>query len=409
MGLRRFIFVLSLVLLLNTIESRINTILGSSPMEKAPTVLNVGKFGARGDGFSDDTEAFVSAWKTACASSAPLTLLVPGGKTYRLKPIIFLGPCNSSISIAVEGTILASGKISDWDKANRRSWIMFNKVNGLKLTGGGTIDGNGHVWWKVSCKVDSSRPCRGAPTALTFQTCEEVSVSDLKFKNSQQMHATVSDCKGVRLSGLSISAPAESPNTDGIHVSGSTDVKISDCVIRTGDDCISIVSGSRFITASSIVCGPGHGISIGSLGANGAEDTVSDVLVDTVQLEGSTNGVRIKTWQGGKGYAKNITFRNVVMDNVKNPIIIDQNYCDSAVPCREQKSAVAVSNVAYKNIKGTTANKVAMEFDCSHTVPCRGITLEDVNLVTASGVAAMGFCKNVYISKSGTVVPSTCS
>ncbi|CAI9781672.1 unnamed protein product [Fraxinus pennsylvanica] len=61
--------------------------------------------------------------------------------------------------------------------------------------------------------------------------------------------------------------------------------------------------------------------------------------------------------QGGRGYAKNIVFENVMMQNVTNPIIIDQNYCDQDKPCQHQKSAVQVKNVVYKNIRGTSASE----------------------------------------------------
>jgi len=40
--------------------------------------------------------------------------------------------------------------------------------------------------------------------------------------------------------------------------------------------------------------------------------------------------------QGGSGSASNIQFQNIQMDNVANPIIIDQNYCDQETPCEEQ-------------------------------------------------------------------------
>ena len=96
--------------------------------------------------------------------------------------------------------------------------------------------------------------------ALTFQYCDRLSVKDLKFKNSQQIHVTFSKSSGVKASRLSISAPGDSPNTDGIHITRSTQVDISDSVVGTGDDCISIVRGSSSITAKNIVCGPGHGI-----------------------------------------------------------------------------------------------------------------------------------------------------
>lgn len=57
----------------------------------------------------------------------------------------------------IQGTILASPKISDWNGKNRKEWIEFNGINNLNVEGGGTIDGNGKVWWKKSCKVDKSR------------------------------------------------------------------------------------------------------------------------------------------------------------------------------------------------------------------------------------------------------------
>lgn len=60
------------------------------------------------------------------------------------------------------------------------------------------------------------------------------------------------------------------------------------------------------------------------------------MVVSGAKLIGTTNGLRIKTWQGGSGYAKNIVFKNVLMNNVTNPIIIDQHYCDQEEPCQDQ-------------------------------------------------------------------------
>ncbi|KAL2514527.1 Polygalacturonase A [Forsythia ovata] len=75
---------------------------------------------------------------------------------------------------------------------------------------------------------------------------------------------------------------------------------------------------------------------IGSLGENHLESHVSDVLVDGATLSRTKDGVRIKTWQGVSGFARNITFQNIEMDNVFNPIIIDQDYCDKDESCQEQ-------------------------------------------------------------------------
>lgn len=67
-------------------------------------------------------------------------------------------------------------------------------------------------------------------------------------------------CNNTKLQGIKISAPADSPNTDGIHVQLSTGVSILSSQIGTGDDCISIGPGTVNTWIESVSCGPGHGI-----------------------------------------------------------------------------------------------------------------------------------------------------
>ncbi|KAG0472401.1 hypothetical protein HPP92_016947 [Vanilla planifolia] len=352
-------------------------------------------YGAKGGG-EDDTLAFGKAWNAACSSSTPASLVVPNGKTYLLKPITFSGPCKSTVQVMIMGNIEASSNPSDWKGKNQRIWILFGSLNNLQVGGGGTINGNG-------------RPCKDAPTALTFTSCSGLTVNNLIVKDSQQIHVEFKNCDNVVASSLTISSPQNSPNTDGIHVTGTTNINITNCNIATGDDCISIVTGSHTVRANGITCGPGHGISIGSLGEDGSNDQVSDVIVDTATLSGTSNGVRIKTWQGGNGYANSIIFKNIKMNNVENPIIIDQSYCDSKKPCKQQRSAVKISNVQYKNIKGTSASRNAINFNCSKNVPCSDILLEDINLVEEDG-EAKSFCSNVVkLTKQGDVFPSPCN
>ncbi|KAG6468977.1 hypothetical protein ZIOFF_073672 [Zingiber officinale] len=292
---------------------------------------------------SFDNRAFEKAWKRACSSNGAAVVLVPKHKTYRLKPIKFQGPCKGRVTVQ----------------------------------------------------------------ALFFKSCKNLVVENLNVKDSQQIQVNIMRCRNVKVSNLNVSAPDLSPNTDGIHVTNSRNVLIKDSIIGTGDDCISIVSGCRRITARNIVCGPGHGISIGSLGFNQTRANVSNVLVDGAILKGTTNGVRIKTWQGGRGYARRIVFQNIEMQNVKNPIIIDQNYCDSEIPCSQQKNAVAVRNVVYRNIKGTSRSEDAMTLNCSSSVPCQGVLLSNIDLVGAEGVEGnvTAVCENLRWLQIGKVVP----
>ncbi|OWM78379.1 polygalacturonase QRT2-like [Punica granatum] len=368
----------------------------------SPEPFNVDNYGARGDG-GDDSEAFMKAWEDACSTEGGV-LLVPKNRTYHLKPITFSGPCKSGMKMQIYGTIKASVHLSDYEEGERH-WIMFEKLNDFTVEGRGRINGNGRKWWQRSCKVNKTMPCKAAPTAVTFYNCNNLRVADVIIQNAQQMHLTFQKCKHVKALNLLVHAPEKSPNTDGIHVTDTENILIENCVIRTGDDCISIVNGSKNVYATDIVCGPGHGISIGSLGADNSADYVSNVLVNRARLSGTTNGLRIKTWQGGSGYAKNIIFQNILMRNVSNPIIIDQNYCDQEEPCEEQASAVQVSNVVYKNIRGTSASEVAVKLDCSETQPCKGIQMRDIGFSLVSGRgSAKSFVANAKFAVNTNVI-----
>lgn len=71
-----------------------------------------------------------------------------------------------------------------------------------------------------------------------------------------------------------------------------------------------------------------------------------------------------------------------------------------------QRSAVQISNVQYKNIKGTSETAVAVTLDCSKSHPCQGIVMQDINLAKTNGGDAQALCKNVRVTKMGKVSPS---
>ncbi|TKY62608.1 Polygalacturonase protein [Spatholobus suberectus] len=366
-------------------------------------MVNVNDYGAKGNGCTDDTEAFEKAWEVVCSSGEAI-LAVPQ-ENYLLKPIRFSGPCKPNVEVQISGTLKASDDPSDYSE-DSRYWLVFDSIQKLFVYGGGTINGNGNIWWQNSCKRNKKRPCKDAPTALTFYNCDDLIVENLSIENAQQIHVSFQDSVNVKVSGLNVISPEDSPNTDGIHVTNTQNIQISSSVIGTGDDCISIVHGSRNVEATDIACGPGHGISIGSLGAGKSEEFVSGILVNRAKIFGTKNGVRIKTWQGGSGSASNIQFQNIEMDNVTNPIIINQNYCDKKKkPCKKGKSAVQIKNVLYQNITGTSASDIAVKFDCSENYPCQEIVLQNIDLQCEGGDDAEALCNNVELSYLGHVRP----
>ena len=70
--------------------------------------------------------------------------------------------------------------------------------------------------------------------AFTIDSSSAIKVKGLTIQNSQQMNFIVSRSNSVRLSDVQISAPGDSPNTDGIHITASTNVVLENCKIGTG-------------------------------------------------------------------------------------------------------------------------------------------------------------------------------
>ncbi|KAL3525066.1 hypothetical protein ACH5RR_013438 [Cinchona calisaya] len=244
------------------------------------------------------------------------------------------------------------------------------------------------------------------------QSMEELLMpEDLVFGLARRMAIIAQLEQGnVKLQNLKISAPIGSPNTDGIHVESSMGITIAGSTIRTGDDCISIGPGSMNMWISKIGCGPGHGISIGSLGNSFNEAGVQNVTVTDSIFSKTQNGVRVKSWaKPSDGYARNLLFQNLIMRNVAYPIIIDQMYCPDNT-CPHQSSGVKVSRVMYKNIKGTSATQTAVKFDCSSSNPCTGITLQDIKLtyLNRSFRPTMTYCSNAMGTHIGAVFPKSC-
>ncbi|KAK9138987.1 hypothetical protein Sjap_009581 [Stephania japonica] len=366
----------------------------------------------------------MDAWAVACAASASSAVIyVPPG-TYVVKNIVFSsqGHCSSSDGKDDKGTnsgtsvtFRIDGKLvppSDYKViAQSDKWISFEGVKGVTIAGG-TLDAGGAAVWDCKLKASSSTDnniCIQGATSLTFTNSKDVVINGLRSINSQMFHIVINGCERVNVRGVMISAPGNSPNTDGIHVQMSTGVTIMSSGIKTGDDCISIGPGTKNLWMESIACGPGHGISIGSLAKELNEAGVENVTLRTAAFTGTQNGLRIKAWgRPSKGYVKGVLFQQATMNDVENPILIDQNYCPHDENCPNQVSGVKISDVRYQDIHGTSATQVAVKFDCSDKNPCTAIRLENVKLTYDQGLPAQSSCVNANGSAFGVVDPASC-
>src|SRR5262249_32140496 len=128
--------------------------------------------------------------------------------------------------------------------------------------------------------------------------------------------------------GVTIDTPATSPNTDGIDPSGADNGLFAYNTISTGDDNIAI-KGSGSPTDNIVVAhnhfGRGHGMSIGSETNGGVQHrTVCDLVLD-----GTTNGLRIKSDSSRGGLVQNVSYTDVCMRGVSHPLVFDPYYSSS--------------------------------------------------------------------------------
>ncbi|XP_040955582.1 polygalacturonase At1g48100 isoform X2 [Gossypium hirsutum] len=291
--------------------------------DQQSTVFNVLDFGAKGDGKSDDTKAFQDTWAAACKVEAS-TVVVPAEFVFLVGPISFSGPyCQANIVFQLDGTIIAPTDARPWGKGLLQ-WLEFTKLKGIAIQGKGIIDGRGSGWWqdapyedpydderKLIIPLNSTvqerppMPVRNElsgkmpsikPTALRFYGSFNVTVTGITIQNSPQCHLKFDNCKGVVVHDITVSSPGDSPNTDGIHLQNSNDVLIHSSDLACGDDCVSIQTGCSNVYIHNVNCGPGHGISIGSLGRDNSKACVSNITVRDIVMHNTMNGVRIKTW-----------------------------------------------------------------------------------------------------------------
>ncbi|KAK9697821.1 hypothetical protein RND81_08G063300 [Saponaria officinalis] len=370
-------------------------------------------FGAINKISDDSSQAFLDAWGTVCNSEFENpTLLVPKWHTFLVNPIVFSGPCKpETINFEIQGEIVAPPLPSAWEKHDASQWLAFKGVSGLRVYGSGRINGQGFGWWNQSCKYHpgTSGCTKLAPTAVKFLRCNETSLSGIQFINSSQTHVTLFGCDEFRINALSIDAPGNSPNTDGIHLQHAHNVIITNTMIKSGDDCISIRDHTSNIDISNITCGPGHGVSIGSLGRGGSYVQVQSIHVKDVYFKGTTNGARIKTWQEGKGFVQRVIYENLFFNSVKNPLIIDQNYGAVKKGRVKENMGVWISDVTFKNIYGTSASKVGVNLNCSESIACTGLTLDSIMLWPALQLEEVtSYCSNAYGLAIGVVQPPSC-
>jgi polygalacturonase len=199
------------------------------------------------------------------------------------------------------------------------------------VTGRGTLDGRGAGWWQAKKEGTLAHP---RPRLVSFSDCTNVLLESFSAVNSPSWTINPVHCQNVNIRGLTIINPADSPNTDGINPDSCRLVRISDCYVSVGDDCITIKSGTehedpercapcRDITITNCTLERGHGgVVIGSEMSGG----VKNVVISNCVFIGTDRGIRIKSRRGRGGIIEDIRVSNLIMDGVLCPFTMNLYY-----------------------------------------------------------------------------------
>ena len=159
-------------------------------------------------------------------------------------------------------------------------------------------------------------------------------IEGVTFRNSPMWTVSPLACDNVVIRAVTVINPPDSPNTDGINPDSCRNVRISDCYVDVGDDCITIKSGKEddarrelraceniAVTNCTLLHGHG-GVVIGSE----ISGSVRNVAISNCIFVGTDRGIRIKARRGRGGVVEDIRASNLVMDGVHCPIVVNLFY-----------------------------------------------------------------------------------
>jgi polygalacturonase len=211
--------------------------------------------------------------------------------------------------------------------------LIFVNVKNAAVMGDGAIDGRGdrgvlgktYTWWQQSRAAEPTNARYSAPRLIIANHADGLILYRIRFHNSPNFHVSVNNTNGFTAWGVHLLTPTvagtDARNTDGIDPGNSQNITIAKSWINNGDDNIAIKANVQHMSVLDNHFYSGHGMSMGSESRD--ED---GILVDTLTLDHTTSGIRIKANVQRGGTVRNVVYRNVCMKDVAVPISISPFY-----------------------------------------------------------------------------------
>jgi polygalacturonase len=368
---------LKTVLIVGTIAASSNAVLANPTL---PTITggtyNITSYGAS-TGSSDNATAIQNAINAASTAGGG-TVNVPSG-TFLSGPVTLKN--NVCLNLASGSTLkmLAYGTYP-----GNTAFIEYGGLNNVKISGSGTIDGQGSAWWTAY----NANHAVARPSVLDGNNCTIVQITGIKIINAPNVHISFHyACNEITVDHVTLSSPSTSPNTDGCDCEGANFLFDTDN-ISCGDDNIAIVGShahSQYFVVQNCTFGTGHGMTIGSY----TGDQVDHLTVQNCTFNGTSNGIHVKSSRGRGGVVQYLTYTGLTMSNVGSPISFTDWYGgDPSNPTTAGSATVTSTTPNFKHI--TISNVTATGGGFSEIYGLPELHISDVTL------------SNVHISESGT-------
>jgi len=154
----------------------------------------------------------------------------------------------------------------------------------------------------------------------------------------------------------------------------------------------------------NIICHNTAGCNIGSFGNGPTNAAVQNVYYKNVTMYNSEAGPQIKTYPNNLGYVRNVTYEDFTLTSVAYPIALNLYWCPHTT-CPTASGTLTISDVTYKNIKGTESgnSRPAVLIDCLPNHPCKNIVFSSVSITASNGAATHDTIKNACGSGRSTL------